>query len=386
MSERSAAGAIRIGGLVLVALALGAVGYRLLMAATLSQATPAYSSVRTDPSGTSVLFGAYARAGLAVSRGYEADSLAGMVPGATVAFVLAPEGWANHLGRQLDDFARRGGWVVLAGPPLAMPTPAPGSTAAMLAPPEEGLDARLGAGLETAQAGKHPPPTLTYAEPVAGTAPAGAVRLPLQFPLNSLKLSPAWKPLYQGGGRTYMAVRAVGRGRVVLASEATFVSNDNLAHAPDAELLSWLVAGRRAVWADETLHGLQQARGMAWLLQRYRLNLAAGCVLATLALMAWGAAANLERPPKAVPGASVEVAQTDAGEGYARLLQRAIPLGQLLPACWRQFAQRHPQAQALPPLPAEGVAEPAEIMAWYRRLQQKAAGPEARKANEEARP
>ncbi|MGH3184794.1 MAG: hypothetical protein ACRDOE_23200, partial [Streptosporangiaceae bacterium] len=59
MSSRALGTAARGVLLAAVALALGALGYRLLTGAALSEGTPAFTSLRTDPSGVSVLFGAY---------------------------------------------------------------------------------------------------------------------------------------------------------------------------------------------------------------------------------------------------------------------------------------------------------------------------------------
>ncbi|HXR97027.1 MAG TPA: DUF4350 domain-containing protein [Terriglobales bacterium] len=317
----------RLGFLVLTLAGLMAGGYFLLFSGTaLQTALPASSSLLTGPRGTSVLFGAYARAGLNVVHGFEPDSLPAMPPTQTVAFVLAPSGWANHLADQLYTFALRGGRVVLAAPPLP-PPPIPGA-----APdPEPRLDSKLGAHLIVEQAS-------------ASNLPAAVGTFPLATPLVSLKLSPGWEPLVASGGRVYMARRRVGAGELILASEATFLSNEALAQSPDTQRLATLANGRSVVWVDESLHGLAPVRGVQWLLHRYHLEPGLVALLATLALLAWSVFGTLERPPDPNPDPEQPMELPDtAFTGYLRLLRRAIPPEQLTATYEKQtHAQRQP--------------------------------------------
>lgn len=358
---------------ILVVLALGVGAYRLLTAAALSGGTPAFSSLRTDPFGSSVLFGAYRRAGLSVLRGYDAQSVASLQPNRTVAFVISPGAWANDLAAQLYTFAQRGGFVVLAGPPAPPPTAAPGSPAVSdaMEPPQATLDDLLGARLQFLKLGAAAVALAHTAQPVAGLLPPDAHPLPLLDPSATLQLSHAWTPLYQAGGHTYMAMRQVGQGRVILASEAAFLSNDELARSSDAALLSWVTGGRTVIWVDETLHGLEQSHGVLWLLRRYRLLPALAWLLFTCGLLMWGAATSLERAPDpsdADDPATVPIA--GASGGYARLLQRAIPAQELLAACRSQFVRWNPrQAGKLPSSSTPASARPSDIVAEFRRLQ-----------------
>lgn len=327
----------------IAALALGLLGYRLLGGSALPNSMPPYSGARTDPRGASVLYGSLRRAGLAVATGTSADSLAAESPEQSVAFVLAPDGWEEPVVQALQRFAAQGGTVVLAEPPpSAAPATGAAAAAAALAPPVRGLGERLGA-----QVRRDPQPApdqVQYAAPTAA-APPGAHALPLADPPAHLVLSRVWTPLYQRGGKTYMAVRAVGQGRMVIATEATFLSNATLAQAPDPVLLSWLLGARRAVWEDETLHGWETARGVPWLLARYHLQTATLLLLLALAAFLAAAWSTIERPPDAAP-AAVAVTAENAQTGYVRLLERAIPPRELLAACWRQFAARQPELAA----------------------------------------
>jgi hypothetical protein len=320
----------RATSLALLALTLTGLlvaGYFLLFSGTaLQTAAPAYSSLSTGPQGTSVLFGAYARAGLNVVHGFEPDSLPLMPPAGTVAFVIAPGGWANHLADQLYDFAQRGGRVVLAAPSL--PPPAiPGAPP----DPEPRLDLKLGAQ------------TIVSNDPRLNL-PNAIGAFPLATPRTSLKLSPAWRPLVASGGRVYLAQRRVGAGEVILASEAAFLSNEALAQSTDTARLAGFADGRSVVWVDESLHGLSPARGVQWLLHRYHLEPGLVALLVTLALLAWSVLGTLERPPDAAAGSEQPIALPDTSfTGYLRLLRRAIPPDQLAAIFKRQtHAQRQP--------------------------------------------
>ncbi|MGH9393385.1 MAG: DUF4350 domain-containing protein [Terriglobales bacterium] len=287
-------------GLVLAAAGLGAVMFFASRAAEANH-TALYSSLRSDPQGTSLLFGAYQRAGLRVARGYSVESLQTLDPKAAVVFVVAPEDWQGSLAGQIEAFARRGGRVVLAAPVA-------GGVAARLGaevagPPQPGI-ALEGTGL-----------------PVAGFAPVGALELPLLDARFALRMKGPWQPIYQRGNAVYMAQRGVGAGEVVVASEAGFLSNEILAQRPDPALLSWLAGGRAAVWVDETTHALGEVRGLPWLVRRYRLGTGLLWVLVAGGLGVWMKAARLERAPTPEVDAEVAVRET-MFDGYARLLQR----------------------------------------------------------------
>lgn len=392
MSERRA----NPGGpprLLLPALAwigAAALGYLLLLGPSLGTSAPAYSSLRTDPQGASALFGAYARAGLRVERGYTVDALDQAAPADTAVFVLAPQIWPSGLSAKLAAFAAAGGEVVLAGlpqparPPAAPPAPQPKPAQKpaqgpaqkpappppkpdlLAPPPEPDLAERL--GVKVIRVHQAFPSALPSAE-LQPLLQEGARVIPLVHPETALAPSRHWTPLYSRDNGIYVAARTWGKGWVIVASEATFLSNDSLARAPDAGLLSWLVRGRGVVWAEETTHGLEDYHGTAWLLRRYHLEIAVLLLLLGLALGAWSAAATLERAPAGDGGTdddSVAAAPLPASAGLARLLRRALPPADVIAYSRELAGRRYPDRLELFPPPPGADADEDAIVEYYR--------------------
>ena len=265
---------LRWFGLAAAAAGLGVVVY-FAAQTSVAHHSVEFSSLRTDPEGTSVLFAAYQRMGLKVIRGYNAEALAGQDPEGTVVFVIAPESWTRDSVARFEDFAKRGGRVVMAGPSKG------------------GLAERLGA-----------------------SAPE---RKPDATP--TLKLSGPWIALERRGDSISMARRAIGSGEAIVAGDATFLSNETLAENPDLKLLSWLVAGRNTIWVDETTHMLGEVRGMPWLVRRYQLGAGVLWILIVAGLWVWMRASRLERAPRVALENEIEIAETFL-DGYVRLLSR----------------------------------------------------------------
>ncbi|MGH9519755.1 MAG: DUF4350 domain-containing protein [Terriglobales bacterium] len=331
-----------------VAVAIGWVSYALLLGPNLTRSTPEFSSTRTDGGGSSALFNAYAAAGLRLVRSYDGRSLHEVVPSETTAFVLQPASWPDSLAADLLAFARAGGTVVLAGlppPPPPMAKAMARAQGAQAPPPPPRLETLLRVRLVQAdQKLARAEATSNFSTELSEARPED---MPLLHPEASLKLPAGWTPLYAQGKWVYAATRHEGHGRVIVASEATFLSNENLRQAPDPALLSWLTGNRGAVWVDETTHGLRDDPGIAWLLRRYHLRTAVLLLLAALGLAGWAVAATLELPPAKEPKAADEVrVALPASAGLARLLQRALPVAGIPAELRRRLGD------ALPPAPA----------------------------------
>ena len=86
-----------------------------------------------------------------------------------------------------------------------------------------------------------------------------------------LKTDEHWTALYTGpakadakadiSGRVYMAMRRVGNGELIAASQEAFLLNEAIKKRPNPVVLDFLTGGRPVIWVDETLHGLHQNQG-----------------------------------------------------------------------------------------------------------------------------
>lgn len=199
---------------------------------------------------------------------------------------------------------------------------------------------------------------------------AAVAALPESVPWQSglcfkTETAPAWSVLYRHGDRPVMVERALGRGSIVLAGDAFFVSNEALQRARAPALLSWLIGPNRHVLFVESHLGVVDESGLAALARRYGLGAAAGVALVLAALFVWRETAPFLPPPSS----STEIAvSTDAGAGLVALLRRALPVQRLPEACveeWRRAGSLlHP-----------GSTAPAARVEAVWQIRQSATGP-----------
>jgi hypothetical protein len=121
------------------------------------------------------------------------------------------------------------------------------------------------------------------------------------------------------------------------------------------------------------LHGLHQAKGVLWLVQRYRLQAALLFFWATLLALLWSMSGDLVRRPTRDRAAPIMRHSESAGVAARRLLQRSIATEQVVAECWEEFRRRSPQdAQAVSADPQSGPRLRAALalppLAGYRQL------------------
>ena len=179
-----------------------------------------------------------------------------------------------------------------------------------------------------------------------------------------LKTNAHWTALYAGSaesrtdpaaGPVYMAMRRVGTGELIAASQESFLLNETIKTHPNPVLLDFLAGGRPVIWVDETLHGLHQEQGVLWLVQRYRLQAALMLFWVALLALLWSMSGDLVRRPTRDPNAQIVRQGEGAGVAARRLLQRSIARTDVVMECWEQFRRRSPQdAQAISADPGSG--------------------------------
>jgi uncharacterized protein DUF4350 len=350
------------------------------------------SSLREDPYGTSLLFDSYGRAGYQVKRSQDEDSLSDQNALSTTAFFIAGssddwrmEGGKPRIGdkfrRRLEDFLARGGRVVLVAPAWKLSSQSGGWEV------EKQYRAIENDYCEVEDKGNQTAPKSepTWISPDPRVMPPGSEKIYLGGDAPWLKTDAAWTALYAGAGdasaktgssgHVYMAMRRVGNGELIAASQESFLLNEAIKTHPNPVLLDFLAGGRPVVWVDERLHGLYQDKGVLWLVQRYRLQAALLFFWATLLALLWSMSGDLVRRP--ARDQTVQILRYGEGAGVAarRLLQRSIATEQVVAECWEQFRRRSPQdAQAISADPhcsprlRAALAQPP--LAGYRQLSQ----------------
>jgi hypothetical protein len=334
------------------------------------------SSLREDPYGTSLLFDSFRHAGYQVKRSQDEDSLSDQNASNTTAFFIGGHSdWRMGIdlpsrekfrGR-LENFLARGGRVVLVAPSWKIKSES------------QGWEVEN----EWSQNPHQSEPSWISPDPAA--MPAGSEKMFLSGDAPWLKTDATWTALYAGptsasrntdsAAHVYMAMRRVGNGELIAASQESFLLNEAIKTRPNPALLDFAAGGRSVIWVDETLHGLQQGQGVLWLMQRYRLQYALLLFWATLLVLLWSMSGDLVRRPMSDQNAQVIRYSEGAGVAARRLLQRSIATEQVLAACWEEFRRRSPQdAQAISTDPKSGpqlraaLAQPP--LAGYRQLSQ----------------
>ena len=111
-------------------------------------------------------------------------------------------------------------------------------------------------------------------------------------------------------------------GTLVLAGEATWLSNEGLQKSRDSQRLLTLLGGRRHVIFEESHLGVERSGSIGQLLRRYRLGGAALVLLILSALFFWRNASSLIPEPDSTE----ELIAHPSGEGaLVSLVRGAIP-------------------------------------------------------------
>lgn len=367
-------------------------GLLLLMAhLNQSRTSDEGSSFRQDPYGTSLLFDSYERAGYQVNRSQDQKLLPDQDAGRTTAFFIGGYNYEDFETRDgkmirgekfhglLEDFLGRGGRIVLLQHPPGVSVasiPEPGDK------PEPGGKPKSAPikwqeeknwGIENVfNSSDKAESSPAWAEPSSPAMPAGSEKMYLATDAPWLKIDSQWTALYVGPvnavesqanektgtaspAKVYMAMRRVGNGELVVASQESFLLNETIKTHPNPVLLDFLAGGRPIIWVDETLHGLHQEEGVLWLVQRYRLQVALLLFWAALLALLWSMNGDLVRRPARSRSAEIIRGGEGAGVALQRLLQRSIPKGQVVAECWEQFRRRSPQdAEAISAEPRWG--------------------------------
>jgi hypothetical protein len=298
---------------------------------------PAYSSLRTDPLGAKALFESLSeQPGLDVTRLYKARS---PLDSETTLLVLGvdPLAWTNSAKPAADDYEKliaKGGRVVIAFLPATAPKMAPNAGAI-----EERWHVRLryrqASNAEEENTGAIPRESALYFEPGS-----------------------EWRVLEERQGGAAIVERDLAGGTLVLVGDSFPLSNQGLLNSSDAGLIARLIGPAKRVLFDENQFGVSETGSIAVLIRKYRLETAIGMLFAIAGLFIWHSGSSF-LPPRADTRAA-PASGRDLQDGLAALLRRNIPIGQLLPACWKEWNRSAPH---------RGRAESAqaEIQQWTGR-------------------
>lgn len=326
---------------------------------------PPYSSLRADPLGARALHDALrALPELDVRRSLDDPGRLEGGRGLTVLILGVDESQVRHGDdsvRAYESLAISGARVVVALSAIdlaaAVPTPTPPADPPTPGPEPESdgsperhrprsVAESWGFDLETLALPKDDddqPIASRASRRGAGPGPASIV---WHSPLCFRDLARSWEVIYERAGRPVVIERPFGGGRLVLASDSYFASNEALRENPHADFLLRLIGAPRRIVIDETHLGIAEAPGIVTLARRYRLAPAAAVLAVLAVLFVWRAATPLvPRAEDAAAGAPV--IGRDAAEGFIRLLQRGIRPAELPRACVEEWRRSFGKSRAV---------------------------------------
>jgi hypothetical protein len=296
---------------------------------------PDYSSLRTDPAGTRLLFESLARLpGLAVRRSYQPMDRLIDRESTVILLGLHPRELASRPSeelRELEAFAGRGNRIVLGMGPVSGRPPLPGNQL------EKRWRVRFGLDFD-----KRGADTLYFAE------------------------SSGWEVLADSAGRATTIEKAFGKGSVVLVASGTVFSNRAVARAADTGLLARIIGPHSRIVFDEAHFGIVENGSVVALARRFRLHGVGLGLALCAALFIWKNAAPF--PPIGPARQVASVAGRTSISGLVTLLRRHVSSDRLVAACWQEWLKgRSREASGARKLEAErlvreGESDPVEAL------------------------
>ena len=264
---------------------------------------PEYSSMRTDPAGSRLLFDSLARIpGVTAARNYLPLESLKETRATIILLGLDPASFSNdpQAIKSAEACARRGNRIVIA---MAMREHSQIPLALVLRRSWD-VDLRL-----------DPEPKHIHK---------------LYFAEN-----PAWTVLDRVGNKILAMERSFGSGSVVLFAESQDFINEATVAADRLEILSAAIGPNSRVIFDEAHLGIAETGSVVGLARRFRLTgMALGIGLVAL-LFVWKNAAGF--PPPAAARDTPRFSGRTAHSGLLTLLRRHISPRELAAACWQEW-------------------------------------------------
>jgi hypothetical protein len=161
------------------------------------------------------------------------------------------------------------------------------------------------------------------------------------------KFNDTWDQIYTLREYPVFIERVYGRGTIVVATDAYFVSNESLLKERHPQLLSWLVGDNDMVIFDETHFGIREDPGIAALARKYRLHgLFAGILILGI-LFIWKNSFSLvpARDESATDSEDDLLVGKDYVAGFVSLLRKNISSRDILKICFREWKKSFPQRE-----------------------------------------
>jgi hypothetical protein len=270
---------------------------------------PAFSSLRKDPDGASVLFESVKRLAPATERSYLPLESARWSHRTLLLLGASPEQVAT--GNSLDErvierLTRRGNRVVLALEPGVWATDEVTTR----------IDKAWGVKIQN-----------------AGTKDAREIHL---------KGSSQWTVLQGDDEGSEVIERSFGPGSLVLVASTTMFTNYALADSPDTALIVSVMGASDGTVFDEAHLGVVESGSVMGLLRAYHLQGLLVGLLIPAALLVWKYSTSFPPPPRFGPRQQIEGRRSFSG--LVALLRRNLSPADLAAVGWQEWLKGAPRA------------------------------------------
>jgi hypothetical protein len=263
---------------------------------------PAFSSLRKEPDGTSVLFESILRLMPATERNY-APLETVQWSGRTLLLIGAHPGdlvqGAALDRRVLETLARKANRIVLA------------FTQRSWADTTVVDDIEKAWGVTIQKAGTKEAPEIDFS------------------------VKPEWEVLQGTRGHADVIGRVFGAGSLVLLASSEEFQNGRLANQPDADLLTSIIGPTNRVVFDEAHLGILETGSVMGLVRTYRLQGVLIGVLVPFALFVWKCSTSFPQPSPGRAGPRIEGRRSFSG--LVALLRRNVRPKDLAGTCWEEW-------------------------------------------------
>ena len=172
--------------------------------------------------------------------------------------------------------------------------------------------------------------------PQANGLPA---RIPWRANLIFDGMDQVWQTVYTWQGQPVIVQRSWGRGQLVLAADSYLLSNEAMRRHRITPLIVWLADLNSTVVFDEYHHGLTYRPGIAGLARQYRLHGVLGAILVVVVLLIWRQVAVFvpSIQNKGDSGNTASAIGRDTIEGLVDLTRQHINPERLLSICFETW-------------------------------------------------
>lgn len=150
-------------------------------------------------------------------------------------------------------------------------------------------------------------------------------------------LDASWNTVYAVDGLPVMIERTFGNGKIILSTDTYFLSNEAMLKARYSDLLVWLIGSNRTIIFDETHFGIVERPGISSLFKKYRLHWPGVGLLLLVVLFIWKNSSSLVPPDNPGYGRDITDRGKDYISGFVSLLRRHVTPRELLDICYSEW-------------------------------------------------